>query len=151
MRQFLAIAAIAASCLPPPLCAQFTDPRTYTPGVVGTNDLEFDYTYARANASIDTSLVIGSATLELNKGDLSYTHNFSLLGHFAWVNALRVSMGYTVTAEALDISTPTGARALEARVSQAAMAACQEITRRFHNATPADAECARQATEKAMA
>ena len=62
-----------------------------------------------------------------------------------------VSMGYTVTAEGLDITTPTGARAFEARVSHAAMAACQEITRRFHNATPDEAECARQATEKAMA
>jgi UrcA family protein len=62
-----------------------------------------------------------------------------------------VSMGYTVTAEGLDISTPVGARAFEARVSHAAMAACQEITRRFHNARPDNAECARQATEQAMA
>ena len=36
-----------------------------------------------------------------------------------------VSMGYTVTAEGLDISTPIGAQAFEARVSHAAMAACQ--------------------------
>jgi UrcA family protein len=62
-----------------------------------------------------------------------------------------VSMGYTVTAEGLDISTPIGRQAFEARVSQAAMAACQEISRRFHNARPSDAECARQATERAMA
>lgn len=62
-----------------------------------------------------------------------------------------VSMGYTVTAEGLDISTPIGARAFEARVSQAALAACQEIGRRFHNARPSEAECARQATEQAMA
>lgn len=62
-----------------------------------------------------------------------------------------VSMGYTVTAEGLDISTPIGRQAFEARVSHAAMAACQEITRRFRNATPNDAECARQATENAMA
>jgi hypothetical protein len=54
---------------------------------VDVNNLEFDYTYARQNASIDTSLVVGSENLELNKGDLSYTHNFGLLGHFAWVNA----------------------------------------------------------------
>ncbi|HXX85586.1 MAG TPA: transporter [Casimicrobiaceae bacterium] len=87
MRLFPAVAAIAASCFPGVLYAQFTDPRTYTVGPVGLNDLEFDYTYARANASIDTSVVVGSATLELNKGDLSYTHNFSVLGHFAWVNA----------------------------------------------------------------
>ncbi|HKD55650.1 MAG TPA: UrcA family protein [Steroidobacteraceae bacterium] len=62
-----------------------------------------------------------------------------------------VSMGYTVTAEGLDISTPIGARAFEARVSHAAMAACQQITRQFHSARPSDEECARQATEKAMA
>jgi hypothetical protein len=43
-----------------------------------------------------------------------------------------------VTAEGLDIS-------------HAAMAACQEITRRFHNAQPGDEECARQATANAMA
>jgi len=61
-----------------------------------------------------------------------------------------VSMGYTVTAEGLDISTPIGAQAFEARVSHAAMAACQEISRRFHNARPDDAECARRATEQAM-
>jgi len=87
IRPFAAVAAIATLCFPGVVCAQFTDPRTYTPGSVGANDLEFDYTYARANASIDTSLVVGSGTLELNKGDVSYTHNFGLLGHFAWVNA----------------------------------------------------------------
>ena len=62
-----------------------------------------------------------------------------------------VSMGYTVSAAGLDISTPIGRQALEARVSQAALAACQEITRRFHHATPDEAECARRATEQAMA
>ena len=56
-----------------------------------------------------------------------------------------------MTAEGLDISTPIGAQAFEARVSQAAMAACEEITRRFHNARPGNEECARQATEQAMA
>jgi len=61
-----------------------------------------------------------------------------------------VSMGYTVTAEGLDISTEQGARAFEARISHAAMAACQEIGRRFRNARPSDAECAQQATERAM-
>jgi hypothetical protein len=87
MRLLLAIAAISISSFAPPLYAQFTDPRTYTPGPVGVNALEFDYTYARQNASIDTSLVVGSENLALNKGDLSYTRNFGLLGHFAWVNA----------------------------------------------------------------
>ena len=61
------------------------------------------------------------------------------------------SMGYTVTAEGFDISTPIGRQAFEARVSQAAMAACQELGRRFHLPSPGNAECARQATEQAMA
>jgi UrcA family protein len=71
--------------------------------------------------------------------------------HASGIPIHEVSMGYTVTAEGLDISTPIGRQAFEARVSQAAMAACREITRQFHNATPNEAECARQATEKAMA
>jgi UrcA family protein len=71
--------------------------------------------------------------------------------HASGIPIHEVSMGYTVTAEGLDISTPIGRQAFEARVSQAAMAACREITRQFHNATPNEAECARQATERAMA
>ena len=87
LRLFPAVAAIATSCFPGVLFPQFTDPRTYTTGAVGVHSLEFDYAYARANASIDTSLVVGSGTLELNKADLSYTRNFGLLGQFAWINA----------------------------------------------------------------
>ena len=67
--------------------AQFTDPRTYTNGPVGLNDLEFDYYYAYANASVDTSLVVGTEDLHLHKGNFSYTHNFDVFGHFAWANA----------------------------------------------------------------
>ena len=62
-----------------------------------------------------------------------------------------VSMGYTVTAEGLDISTPIGKQAFEARINHAARAACEEITRRFHNARPGTDECTRLATENAMA
>ncbi len=61
-----------------------------------------------------------------------------------------VSMGYTVSAQGLDIGTAIGARAFEARVSDAAKAACQELGRRYPNSTPSDAECARVATDKAM-
>jgi len=61
-----------------------------------------------------------------------------------------VSMGYTVSAQGLDIGTPIGARAFEARVSDAAKAACQEIGKRYPNSTTSDAECARAATDKAM-
>ena len=72
IRVFPAVAAIAALCFPRALYAQFADARTYTEGPVGLNSLEFTYAYVRANASIDTSLVVGSATLDLNKVTLSY-------------------------------------------------------------------------------
>ena len=62
-----------------------------------------------------------------------------------------VSMGYTVTAEGLDLSTPAGSRAMEARVSQAATAACQELARRWPNSSTTDTQCIRQATDRAMA
>ncbi len=61
-----------------------------------------------------------------------------------------VSMGYTVTAKGLDIGTPIGARAFEARVSDAARAACQELGQRYPNSSTSDAECIKRATDKAM-
>lgn len=116
MRLFLALVAIAASCFAPRLWAQFTDPRTYTPGSVGVNDIEFDYTHARSNASIDTSLVVSNTTLELNKADLSYTHNFAVFGHFAWVNATVpfASLRGSITADNISgSSTGAGDSSLE--------------------------------------
>src|SRR5690348_2208536 len=65
--------------------AQFTDPRNYQNAPVGVNQLEVAYAYARANASIDTSVVIEGAHLNLNQWALSYTHYFGLFGHTAWV------------------------------------------------------------------
>jgi len=86
-RMFLALAAITALCFPERLWAQFTDPRTYTVSPVGVNQLETDFGYARADASIDNSLVIGGAHLKLQQATVSYSHNFSLLGDLAWVKA----------------------------------------------------------------
>jgi hypothetical protein len=87
MRLFLAVAAIVALCFPQALYAQFTDARNYSEGSVGLNSLEFTYAYVRGNASIDTSLVVGSENLDLHKGTFSYTHNFSMFGQMAWVSA----------------------------------------------------------------
>src|SRR5579862_8665650 len=86
-RMFLALAAITALCFPERLWAQFTDPRTYTVSPVGVNQLETDFGYARADASIDNSLVIGGAHLKLQQATVSYSHNFSLLGDLAWLKA----------------------------------------------------------------
>ena len=84
-RLFCVLVAIAASCTPRLLYAQFTDARTYTVGPVGVNQFELDYSYAHANASIDMSLEVVGAHLVLNEATLSYTHTFSALGHLAWV------------------------------------------------------------------
>src|SRR6516225_2932078 len=53
--------------------AQFTDSRTYQNTAVGTNQLELSYTYVHADASIDTSIPIAGAHLNLNGGTVDYT------------------------------------------------------------------------------
>ena len=65
--------------------AQFSDPRNYQNVPVGVNQIELAYTYVRANASIDSAIVIGGAKLNLNQGTLSYTRYFGLFGRTAWV------------------------------------------------------------------
>jgi len=64
--------------------AQFTDPRNYQNAPVGVNQAEVDYAYVRANTSIDTSIIITGAHLNLNQWTLSYTRYFGLFGHTAW-------------------------------------------------------------------
>jgi hypothetical protein len=67
--------------------AQFTDARTYGNTPVGVSQLELAYAYARANASIDTSIIIAGAELNLNQGTLEYTRYFSFFHRTAWVEA----------------------------------------------------------------
>jgi hypothetical protein len=86
-RLFSALIVITAYWFPQRLCAQFTDPRNYAVAPVTTNQLELNYSYAHADDSIDTTLEVVGAHLVLNEATLSYTHNFSALGHFAWVKA----------------------------------------------------------------
>ena len=64
--------------------AQFTDPRNYENFPVGVNQIELAYDYARADESIDTSLVIEGAQLNLNQWTLTYTRYFGLFGRTAW-------------------------------------------------------------------
>jgi hypothetical protein len=49
---------LAISCGPARLSAQFSDPHSYDNVAAGVNQIGLTYTYARANASIDNSLVI---------------------------------------------------------------------------------------------
>jgi len=67
--------------------AQFTDPRTYNNTPVGINQLELGYAHVHANASIDTSLIITGAKVDLNQGIIDYTRYFSLLRRLTWVEA----------------------------------------------------------------
>jgi len=66
----------------------------------------------------------------------------------SFYNEIRLST--KVDAAGLDLSTAGGAAALEQRINDAALAACQEITRLYANATPDEATCARAAAKSAM-
>ena len=99
-----------AVLLPGQASAQFTDPRNYDNTPIGTNQLELGYAYAHANASIDTSLAIGGAKLNLNQGAISYTRYFGLLHRLMWIGASVpvAGLGGSVTGTNIQGST-TGA------------------------------------------
>jgi hypothetical protein len=80
-------AATVGLWVPRALYAQFTDPRTYANSPVGISQLELDYAYLKADASVDTSLVVVDSKLKLNVGTVAYTRDFSLLHHLAWAKA----------------------------------------------------------------
>jgi hypothetical protein len=67
--------------------AQFTDAHNYDNTPVGVNQFELGYAFVHANASIDTSLVIAGANLNLNEGTIDYTHYFGLFHRLTWVEA----------------------------------------------------------------
>lgn len=60
-----------------------------------------------------------------------------------------VSLSYDVRLAGLPASS-AGSVELARRIRVAAEAACREISRRYPDATPGDAECAREAAAKAM-
>jgi len=65
--------------------AQFTDPHNYDNTPVGLNQIELAYAYARANSSIDTSLIVAGAKVNLNQGSITYTRYFGLVHRLAWM------------------------------------------------------------------
>lgn len=65
--------------------AQFNAPRAYTNTPVGLNQLELAYTYVHSDTSIDTSLIITGAKINLNQGIIDYTRYFGLAHRLAWV------------------------------------------------------------------
>jgi hypothetical protein len=76
--------ALAVLFVTVPAYAQFTDPHSYDNAPVGTNQLEVGYAYAHADASIDSSLVITGASLNLNQGIVDYTRTFGAFQRFMW-------------------------------------------------------------------
>jgi Putative MetA-pathway of phenol degradation len=79
--------ALAVFCFPSQLHAQFTDPRTYDNTPVGVNQLELIYAYAHSNASVDTSLIIAGAEVNLNQETTYYTRYFGFFRRLAWAQA----------------------------------------------------------------
>jgi hypothetical protein len=77
--------AVAVVYIPDRLYAQFTDPRNYENTPVGVNQFELAYAYAHSNASVDTSLIITGAQLNLNQGIIDYTRYFSFFRRTAWI------------------------------------------------------------------
>ena len=61
-----------------------------------------------------------------------------------------ISLSYGVSTTGLDLSSSAGADALKKRVTEAANAACKELSRQYPEATPTDADCVKNATDKAM-
>lgn len=68
-------------------CAQFTDAHNYDNTPVGLNQIELSYAYVHANASVDTSLIITGAKLNLSQGTISYSRYFGLANRLMWVSA----------------------------------------------------------------
>jgi Putative MetA-pathway of phenol degradation len=83
----LACFTVAFFCTSGRASAQFNDARAYDNTPVGVSQLELDYTYVRSNASLDPSLSIAGANLNLNQGTIGYTHYFGVFGRLAWVEA----------------------------------------------------------------
>ena len=86
-RLFFPCLVLAVLHFPDRACGQFNDPRAYENTPVGTNQLELGYTYVHANASLDTSLVVAGAKLNINQGIIDYTRYFGLFHRLFWVEA----------------------------------------------------------------
>ena len=86
-RLFIPCLVLAVLHVPDRACGQFNDPRAYGNTPVGTNQLELGYSYAHSNASLDTSLVVAGAKLNLDQGTIDYTRYFGFFHHLMWVEA----------------------------------------------------------------
>ena len=86
-RRLVAFLFVGAWYFPCAAHGQFTDPRTYANTPVGVNQVELDYAHATADDSIDPSLVIGGAHLEVNEATVTYSRTFGIMGRSSWIQA----------------------------------------------------------------
>ena len=78
--------------------------------------------------------------------------NQKLVGHTsAGIPIVDVSLSYGVSYAGLNLALHADVMELEKRVNDAAQAACKELTRKYPVSQQTDAECAKQAVDKAMA
>ena len=86
-KELLACFVLALFYAPGKASAQFNDARAYDNTPVGVSQLELSYTYERSNASVDPSLDIAGAHLNLNQGTIDYTYYFGMFHRLTWVEA----------------------------------------------------------------
>src|SRR5215467_12291218 len=86
-RLLFALLIISALHFPERARAQFTDAHNYDNTPVGINQIELSYAYVHANASIDNSLIIAGAKLNLDQGTISYTRYFGVANRLIWGSA----------------------------------------------------------------
>ena len=86
-RLLFACFSLAVLHFPNQAGAQFSDPRTFQNSPVGINQLELSYTYVRTDTSLDTSLIITGAKLNVNQGIIDYTRYFGFLHRLMWIEA----------------------------------------------------------------
>ena len=70
---------------------------------------------------------------------------------YSGVPIRNISLSYEVSLDDLDLATTAGMAAAETRINTAAMEACKEIGGKAPNATPADAQCAKEAARAPLA
>ena len=86
-RLFFPGLVLAVLLIPDRACGQFNDPRAYENTPVATNQLELGYTYVHSDTSLDTSLVVTGAKLNVNQGIVDYTRYFGFFHRLMWVEA----------------------------------------------------------------
>jgi hypothetical protein len=84
---FFPCLVLAVLLIPDRACSQFNDARAYENTPVATNQLELGYTYVHSNTSLDTSLVVTGAKLNVNQGIVDYTRYFGFFHRLMWVEA----------------------------------------------------------------